>query len=104
VVVAVCYFVLAVFAWRLLRRAPATPCACLGSSSAPVSRLHVVVNLAAVGAAVGSASGGSPLSVLSGHPFATVLFAALVGCCIELVALAFDVLPMVDRAVQEEAP
>src|SRR4051794_9150177 len=36
-VVAIVYLALTAFAWRLLRRAPATPCACLGgSSSAPV--------------------------------------------------------------------
>lgn len=97
--VAACYLVLTAFAWRLLRRAPATPCACLGSSSAPVSRVHVIVNVAAVGTAIAAASGGSPLAPLTDHPFAGVLFVTLVGCCVELVALAFDALPALHRAV-----
>ena len=100
--VAVAYLVLAGFAWRLLRRAPATPCACLGSaSSAPVSRLHVLVDLVAVGVAVAAASGGSPFATLADRPFASVLFVALVGCCVALVALAFDSLAVLDRAVKE---
>lgn len=102
VAVAACYLVLGGFAWRLLRRAPSTPCACLGSSSAPVSRVHVPVDLAAVCVAIAAASGGSPLRTLAGRPFASVLFVVLVGCCVELVALAFDSLPALERAMKEE--
>jgi len=101
--VAACYLALGGFSWRLLRRAPATPCACLGSSRAPASRVHVLVDLAAVCVAIAAASGGSPFATLAGRPFASVLFVVLVGCCVELVALAFDSLPALQRAMKEEA-
>lgn len=98
--VAACYLVLTAFAWRLVRRAPATPCACLGASSAPASRVHVLVDLAAVGVAVAAATGGSPFASLSDRPFASVVFVALVACCVALVALAFDSLTVLDRAMK----
>lgn len=98
--VAACYLVLTAFAWRLVRRAPATPCACLGASSAPASRVHVLVDLATVGVAIAAATAGSPLASLSGRPFASVVFVALVACCVALVALAFDSLSVLDRAMK----
>ena len=91
------------FAFRLVRRAPTTPCACLGSASAPASRVHVVVDLAAAVVAIAAASGGTPLAGFGSRPFAAVLFVALVACCVELVALAFDSLSALDRAVKEGA-
>jgi hypothetical protein len=101
--VAAGYLALAGFAFLLVRRAPATPCACLGASSAPASLVHVFIDLGAAGVAIAAATGGSPFSVLDGHPIQSVLFVALVGCCIELVALAFGSLPLLQRAVKERA-
>jgi hypothetical protein len=98
--VAAVYLVLSGFAFRLVRRAPTTPCACLGSSSAPASRVHVIVDLAAVAVAIAAASGGTPLEGFGARPFASVLFVALVACCVELVVLAFDSLSALDRAVK----
>jgi hypothetical protein len=101
--VAAVYVVLGAFAFRLVRRAPSTPCACLGTSSAPASRVHVVVNLAAVAIAIAAASGGTPLEGFGSRPFAAVLFVALVASCVALVALAFDSLSALGRAVKEGA-
>ncbi|HEY5013643.1 MAG TPA: MauE/DoxX family redox-associated membrane protein [Acidimicrobiia bacterium] len=101
--VALLYLALAGFAWRLLRRAPATPCACLGSSTATVSRTHVLIDLGAVIVALAAASGASPLAALGHRPMAAVLFVALVACCVQLVALTLDVLPALAHAVKEEA-
>ena len=101
--VAAVYLVLSGFAFRLVRRAPTTPCACLGSTKAPASRVHVVVDLAAVAVAIAATSGGTPLAGFGSRPFATVLFVALVACCVQLVALAFDSLSALDRAVKEGA-
>jgi hypothetical protein len=101
--VAACYLVLTVFAFRLLRRAPATPCACLGSTQAPASRVHVIVDLAAAGFAIAAASGPTPFAGFGSRPVASVVFVALVACCVQLVALAFDSLSVLDRAVKERA-
>ena len=101
--VASCYLVLTWFAFRLARRAPTTPCACLGSTNAPASRVHVAVDLAAVGFAVAAASGRTPFAGFGSQPFASVVFVALVACCVQLVALAFDSLSVLDRAVREGA-
>ena len=99
--VAVLYLALGGFAWRLLRRAPTTPCACLGSSTASVSRAHVLINLGAGGAALAAASGGSPLARLAGRPQATIVFVVLVACCVQLLALALDALPALANVVKE---
>jgi hypothetical protein len=63
----------------------------------------VFVDLAAVAVAIAATSGGTPLAGLGSRPFATVLFVALVACCVQLVALAFDSLSALDRAVKEGA-
>ena len=101
--VAACYLLLATFAFLLVRRAPSTPCACLGSTSAPASRVHVVIDIAAVAIALAAASGGPPLAGFGSRPFAAVVFVALVACCVQRVALAFDSLSVLDRAVKESA-
>jgi hypothetical protein len=101
--VALCYLVLGGFALRLLRRAPATPCACLGSSTATVSRLHLLVNLGALAAALVAASGGSPVARLAHRPLASVVLVVLVACCVQLAALALDALPVLEQAVKETA-
>jgi hypothetical protein len=63
--------------------------------------VHVFIDLGAAGVAIAAATGGSPFSVLDDHLFESVLFVALVGCCVALVALAFDSLAVLDRAVKE---
>ena len=83
--VAVMYLALAAAATRLLRRAPNTPCACLGSTSAPVTRGHIVLDLAAAFVALCAAgNAGSPLRLVGEHPEASLVLAALVGCCVAL--------------------
>jgi hypothetical protein len=99
--VAACYLALTVFAFRLLRRAPATPCACLGSSRAPVTRVHVVLDAMATAAAVVAASTGSPWAQFSGHWAGALPFIVLVGCCIGLASLALESLPLLAAATKE---
>jgi len=83
--VAVMYVVLAGVALRLLRRAPATPCSCLGGTSAPATRTHVVLDLAAaVIALVAARSAGAPLQLIVDHPASSLVLGALVGCCVAL--------------------
>ena len=99
--VAACYVLLTVFAIQLLRRAPATPCACLGSSSAVVTRTHVVIDVAAAGAALFAAFGEPPLQQLAGEWVAGAVFAVLVGCCVKLASLALESLPELAAATKE---
>lgn len=102
-VVAACYGALTVVAVLLLVRAPSTPCACLGSSGAVVTRTHVVVDVAAAGVAVVAATGGAPLSVVDGNWLAAATFAVLVACCVKLAVLTLDLLPAVGAASREGA-
>jgi len=96
--VACVYAGLTVPAVRLLRRAPATPCGCLGASDAPVSRAHVALNIAAVLLAVAAAFGGAPLAGITSLPLAGVPFVVLVLCAARLAALTIDELPALTRA------
>ena len=102
--VAACYLVLTVFAVQLLRRAPTTPCACLGSSSSVVTRTHVVLDVAALAVAIIAAWGASPFAQLSGHWLPGVVFAVLVLCAVKLAALALEVLPELAAVTKEGAP
>jgi hypothetical protein len=102
--VAACYLLLAAVAVALLIRAPATPCACLGSSSAVVTRTHVVLNLGAAAFAVAAAGGGSPLGVLSDQLIAGAVIAVLAACAVRLAMLALETLPEVTAAIQEGHP
>ncbi len=88
--VAACYLVLTAFALRLLLRAPTTPCACLGSTNAVVTRTHVAIDLAAVCIAIASASGGPPFGQLAGRWLEGAIFVVLVGCCVKLAVLALE--------------
>jgi hypothetical protein len=99
--VAAAYLVLTVFAVVLLVRAPTTPCACLGSAGAPVSRAHVAINAGALGVAAAAASGGSPFAQFSGRWFAAAVFLVLVGCCVKLAALVLEELPQLAAAGRE---
>ncbi|HYL51063.1 MAG TPA: MauE/DoxX family redox-associated membrane protein [Acidimicrobiia bacterium] len=96
--VACVYAGLALVAVRLLRRAPAAPCGCLGASAAPVSRAHVALNIAAVLLAVAASSGGAPLAGITALPLAGVPFVVLVLCAARLAALTIDMLPALTRA------
>ncbi len=89
---------LAVVALRLLHRAPATPCGCLGTSSTPASRAHVAVNAGAALVALGATLDGSPLAGIAGLPLAGVPFVVLVLCAARLAALTIDALPVLTRA------
>jgi len=89
--VALMFGALAVIAAQLRRRAPATPCGCLGASDAPASRAHVVLNmLAALVALAVFAAGGSPLAVLVDQPLAALPFVVLVLCAARLAALLIE--------------
>jgi hypothetical protein len=88
--VATCYLLLTAVAVRLLLRAPTTPCACLGSSKAVVTRTHVAIDVAAVCIAIGAASGGPPLAQLDGRWLAGAVFVVLVACCVKLAVLALE--------------
>ena len=99
--VAACYLVLTVFAVRLLLRAPTTPCACLGSSNAVVTRTHVAIDVAAACVAIAAASGGPPLAQLGARWLAGAVFVALVACCVRLAALALEELPQLGVAAKE---
>jgi hypothetical protein len=101
--VAGCYLLLTLFAVRLLLRAPATPCACLGATGAPVGRVHVAVDIAAVCIAIAAAPGGSPFAQLSGRWVAAAVFGVLVACCVKLAALALEELPRLTAASRGEA-
>jgi len=101
VFVAGCYLALAAFAYRLLRHAPSTPCACLGASRAVVTPTHVVLDLAAAAGALVAATSGSPWTQFSGHWIGALTFTALIGCCVQLAALALDSLPALAAATKE---
>ncbi len=103
-IVAFMYAGLAVLALRLLRHAPATPCGCLGSSSAPASWAHVAVNGAAALVAVAAAFAGAPLSRITELPLTGVPFVVLVVCAARLAALTIDALPALIRAVARGRP
>ncbi len=99
--VASVYAGLAVMALRLLRRAPTTPCGCLGPSTTPASRVHVAVNSAAALVAVGAAFDGPPLAGVAELPLAGVPFVVLVLCAARLAALTIDALPELTHASEQ---
>jgi hypothetical protein len=99
--VAACYVALTAFASRLLRRAPSTPCACLGSSRATVTPLHIVLDALAAGIAIVASSTGSPWAQFSGNWVSAVIFIVLVVCCVQLASLALESLPALAAAAKE---
>lgn len=96
--VAAMYLLLTGFAVVLLVRAPTTPCACLGSASAPVSRAHVAINVAAVAIAIAAAPGDSPFAQFFGRWFAATVFLVLIACSVKLAALVLEELPLLAAA------
>jgi hypothetical protein len=100
-VVAVTYGALAVAALLLWRRAPETPCGCIGASTAPASGAHVAVNAGATGAAMVAAFGPRPITVIADQPLGGVPFLILVAVAAGLAALVADSLPALRAAVRE---
>ena len=98
--VAAAYLVLALAAWRLLRRSPGTPCGCLGTTDAPASGAHVLVNIAAALIAAAAAAGSSPWSHLPDQPVQAIAFLVLVGCLTQLIMLTIDAHPALRVAMQ----
>jgi methylamine utilization protein MauE len=99
--VAACYLALTAFAYLLLRRAPSTPCACLGSSRAAVTPLHVVLDALATGVAIIATSTGSPWKQFAGAWIPAIVFVVLVACCVQLASLALESLPALRVAAKE---
>ena len=98
-VVAAQFVVLAAVASRLYRRAPATPCGCLGGrSDAPASRAHVAIDALAALVALIAAFGAAPVDTLGTQPLAGVPFVVLVCCAARLAALVMEVGPGSARA------
>ena len=101
VVVTVLYAALAIAAARLYLRAPDTPCGCLGASDAPVSSVHIAVNIVAVIAATLAIAGGSPAAAAGDNWWLRVAFVVLAGCGAALLDVALDTLPALGAAVHE---
>ena len=99
--VAVVFAALAIAAWRLFVRSPGTACGCLGSSDAPVSATHIVVNIAAAIAAALAAGARSPLTAVGGNVWPRVAFVLLVGCGAWLVATVLEVSPTLNAAMRQ---
>jgi Methylamine utilisation protein MauE len=97
VAVAVTYLLLASTVVRLLRRAPGTPCGCLGGGESPPSRAHVWINVSAAACALLAAPAGRPLADLAGKPLTASVFAALVVLAVALTSLVTDALPSLDQ-------
>jgi hypothetical protein len=102
-VVAAIYLGLAVAAARLLAGSPGTNCGCLGASDAPVSTGHVIVDGAAVVAALLATLGGSPLAAAGTGVAVRVAFLAAIVCCAWLAAQLLDALPALNRATRAAA-
>jgi hypothetical protein len=100
-VVAIVYVALALAAWRLLVRAPGTACGCLGASDAPVSSVHILVNVVAVFLAAIATVHGSPITAVGSGLWERAAFIVLVGCGAALVALVLDALPALNTAMRE---
>jgi hypothetical protein len=103
IAVAALYLGLTVVAARLLARAPDTNCGCLGASDAPVSVAHVIVDGAAVVAAVLASFGDSPLAAAGTSVAVRLAFLAAIGCCAWLAGQLLDALPTLNRAVRAES-
>jgi hypothetical protein len=97
VTVAAFYLVLAAALVRLLRRAPSTPCGCLGGHESPPTRAHVLINVSAAACALVAAPAGRPLADVAGKPLTASVFAVLVVLAVALTSLVTDALPLLDQ-------
>jgi|SRR5947207_10545831 len=95
--VAAFYLLLAAAIMRLLRRAPSTPCGCLGGRESLPSRLHVLINLSAAACALLAATAGQPLADLAGKPLTASVFVVLVVVAVALTSLVTDALASLDQ-------
>jgi hypothetical protein len=94
-VVAAAYVAFASVAIRLVARPAAGGCGCFGDESAPVTNLHVGLNLAAAvlaGLAAAWPTDGLPV-LIADEPLASVLLVALVAVGVVLGQAAFTALP-----------
>jgi hypothetical protein len=98
--VAAMYLLLAIVAARLLRRAPSTPCGCLGASDAPASRAHVAVNVAAALISLAAATGPSPFTYMPESVLGALTFIVLVATLAGCTALMVDAQPALRAAMQ----
>jgi hypothetical protein len=88
--VAALFGFLAFVALRLRRRAPATPCGCLGASAAPASLAHVGLNVVATILALIAVTQPAALSRIAAAPLAGAVFVVLALCCARLAVLAVE--------------
>ncbi|GIU86678.1 MAG: hypothetical protein KatS3mg009_1193 [Acidimicrobiia bacterium] len=88
--VAAAYLALAAVAVRLVRRAPRTPCGCLGASAAPATWVHVAVDGAAAVFAAVAVAAPPPPAVVADQPLHGVPFLVLVACAARLAGLLLD--------------
>lgn len=93
--VAATYGLLLAVATRLRRRAPDTPCGCLGARSARVGAAHLITSAVAtsVAAAYAFAGGDGLARILRDQPVAGIPFLALVATAIALVVLLMEPAP-----------
>lgn len=106
VLVAVSYLAFTIFVLvALARGTPISSCGCFGKADTPPSRIHVVLNLAAAGAAlaivVRPTSGF--VDVVAGQPLAGVPYVLLVVTGVVAAMTALTVLPRATASVQAGA-
>lgn len=104
--VAASYVAFAAFVGVALRTgAPISSCGCFGKIDTPPSIVHVVLDLAFAGVAVGAVlTGGVALpDVLDAQPLLGIPFVMLLAIGCSLVYLAFSALPKTMAAVREVA-
>ncbi len=102
-VVAAAYVGFASVSIRLMARSGSEGCGCFGDDSAPVTNLHVVLNLLAAALAAFAAvwpTQGLPW-IVADEPLGSVLLAALVAVGVLLAQAAFTSLPDLLAATRE---
>jgi hypothetical protein len=105
-VVAAAYVAFASVAIRLIARPAPSGCGCFGDDSAPVTNLHVALNLGAgvlAGLAAVWPTQGLPALVVD-DPLPSALLVALVAVGVALAQAAFTTLPEVLHASREADP
>jgi hypothetical protein len=88
--VAMVYAALTMVAYTLHRRAPSTPCGCLGAPSQPAGAGHVFLN--ALGALVAALAATQPavMSRVVADPVPGLVLVALALCCARLAVLTLE--------------
>jgi len=98
--VAIAYGCFALFVVAMLNSGAGTSCGCFGSSATPPSRLHVVLNVALAGVALGSIGAPSLGDVLGDQPWAGIPLLGLSTLGSYLVLLVFIELPRLSAPPQ----